>query len=66
MTKKTNKDVIFECRKCQHNLYVTRLTPWWIDKLVDRDCPRCGEEGYRLWTFVGFGKIEDFEGEIIG
>lgn len=57
-----NKDIMFECRKCEHLLYVTPDNENWVEKLVDYDCPNCGEESGRLWIFVGFGSFADYEG----
>jgi Zn finger protein HypA/HybF involved in hydrogenase expression len=37
---------IFMCRKCQSYIEVEK-----IEKLVDLDCPECGEEGDELYLF---------------
>ena len=40
------KDLIFICKKCGHNLYVSHAK---IRKLFKLDCPNCGEEADNLW-----------------
>ena len=38
---------VFKCKKCSHNLYLEGK----LKKLMNYDCPLCGEEGYELWVF---------------
>jgi len=47
------KDLIFECKKCGHNLYVSKDLKK-IQKLLKLDCPNCGEDG-AIWTLIGEG-----------
>jgi hypothetical protein len=49
-------DYIFKCKKCYHELYVSRDK---IDDLCDYDCPSCGEEGYLNWIYLGLGILDD-------
>lgn len=49
------KDFIFQCRKCMHNLYVSRDK---FQKLLRTDCPNCGEEPDELWTLIGRGILK--------
>ena len=42
------KDLIFICRKCEHNLYVSPEIGS-IKRLLKKDCPNCGEEREELW-----------------
>lgn len=49
------KDYIFKCRKCSHNLYVPKSK---LDKLLKYDCPECGEESYELWILIGKGILK--------
>ena len=49
------RSVVFECRKCGHNLYfetkedaVSKMV-----KISNLDCPRCGEEPDGNWILVG-------------
>lgn len=52
---KKEKDFIFKCRKCYHNLYVSKGK---ISKLWDYECPECGEEGYENWIIIGEGILK--------
>lgn len=56
MKKKKEKDFIFECKKCYHNIYVSRDK---IQKLLKTDCPECGEEADELWILTGRGIYEE-------
>lgn len=61
MTK--NKDIIFICKKCLHNLYVTHNSAWF-SKMKKLDCPNCGEEAYENWILSRLGNFEkDYEKE---
>lgn len=53
---KDKKDWIFECKKCQHNLYVSDEK---LNKLLDTECPECGEEPVSLWILIGKGLLKD-------
>ena len=50
--------VVFECRKCGHNLYVenTEDVVKTIGKVSNSDCPNCGEEPEGNWVLVGLRK----------
>lgn len=50
--------VVFECRKCGHNLYVenTENIVKTIGKVSNSDCPSCGEEPDGNWVLVGLRK----------
>ena len=60
------KDLVFVCRKCNHNLYLTNgveLTGKEIaEQLGKRDCPNCGEEigdyWVGLWIFIRVGNYK--------
>jgi len=52
---KKEKDWIFECYKCSHNLYVSTDK---LNKLLKTECPECGEEPYRLWILTGKGILK--------
>lgn len=61
----TNKDLVFICKKCKHNLFLTNaveLTGKQIVKKLNHDCPNCGEEtgGYweGLWIYTRLGNYE--------
>ena len=43
--------IVFECRKCGHELYMDSYNLHWkdFDRLSKRECPECGEEGYENW-----------------
>lgn len=53
MSKK-NPDYVFECNKCTHNLYVTKEK---IQKMINKDCPECGEE-FPTFTLIGEGNFD--------
>lgn len=63
MTK--NNDIIFICKKCRHNLYVSNKKGW-IKKMLTADCPNCGEEAYENWILRDTGKFEDINNEYYG
>lgn len=45
----TNKKIpAFNCKKCGHLLF---LESGKLEKLVNCDCPFCGEESDNLWIF---------------
>jgi len=50
-------DLIFECRKCGHNLYVSPDNIEFLDN--PDDCPNCGEEGEQNWVYKYRGKLND-------
>lgn len=47
--------VVFECRKCEHHLYVENTDDLAkkLGKVSVLDCPNCGEEGFDNWVLVG-------------
>lgn len=53
-------DFIFQCRKCEHQAYVDKKE---VYKLIDYDCPNCGEEAYCNWIIVGEGNFEEHENQ---
>lgn len=56
-------DLVFECRKCLHLLFIQGTATQKINKIIDlkkKDCPNCGEEGEENWIFV---RVGDFEKE---
>jgi len=61
---KKEKQIVFICRKCEHNLFMNQKEGW-LKKLLKLDCPNCGEESYELWILQGFGDFEKWEGEKI-
>lgn len=46
--------VVFECRKCGHNLYVENTVDVvkTIGRVSNSDCPHCGEESEGNWVLV--------------
>jgi len=50
------KDLIFICKKCGHNIYVSLDK---IRKLLKTECPACGEEAYDLWILSYEGHYVD-------
>ena len=59
MSKKN--DLVFQCRKCGHLLFITgtpEVQIKKIKKLIKIECPNCGEERYANWTFVRMGNYD--------
>lgn len=57
---KNKPDLVFICRKCEHNLFVDKQK--FIKDCDLSDCPNCGEEGCENWIFSREGNFdEDFE-----
>ncbi|MBR2335827.1 MAG: hypothetical protein IKA62_06365 [Clostridia bacterium] len=50
--------VVFECRKCGHNLYVENTEDLFkkIGRVSNYDCPACGEEPDGNWVLLGLKK----------
>lgn len=46
--------IVFECRKCGHQIYKDAYNLHWKDfkKIANMDCPECGEEGYGNWILM--------------
>lgn len=59
-----NKELVFICHKCGHNLYVSR---WNQEKqmkaIMEIDCPSCGEEAHENWILSHFGNYDQECGE---
>ena len=58
---------VFKCRKCGHNLF-TEATAAGVKKLINYDCPNCGEEAgdywNGLWVLLRTGNYEkEFGGD---
>lgn len=50
------KDWIFQCNKCSHEVYVDKDK---VNKMLKLDCPGCGEEAYENWTLRGEGVFKE-------
>lgn len=60
------KDIVFTCRKCEHNLFLTDAAKMMgrqiMKKLQNKHCPNCGEEPgvWRgLWGALRLGNYEE-------
>ncbi|WP_340032559.1 hypothetical protein NSQ20_11890 [Paenibacillus sp. FSL K6-1122] len=53
-----NNEVVFECIKCEHHLFVENISLELIDKVSGMDCPNCGQRAYGNWILVGLGNSE--------
>ena len=53
-----NPDYVFECKKCRHRLYASS-----VKKIIEYDCPECGEESYLNWIFFRMGNYDKEHGE---
>lgn len=47
--------VVFQCRKCEHNLYIENTDELFkkLGKVSNMDCPSCGEYDEGNWRLVG-------------
>lgn len=52
------KDVVFKCRKCDHLLYVSDISIERIGKIIELECPCCGEEPDENWILYRLGNYE--------
>lgn len=52
-----NRFIVFECRKCGHNLYVENTENLFetIGNVSTYDCPTCGKHGHN-WILIGLKK----------
>lgn len=57
MNSKT-PDIIFECKKCGHNVFVTEKGKKHWFKRIMVECPECGEEPYSNWIITGMGDFD--------
>lgn len=48
------KEFIFECNKCQYNVYIEKKR---VAEMIYLDCPDCGEEA-PVFTMVGEGNFD--------
>lgn len=53
-----NTDYIFQCKNCEHQLYIEKLK---FDKtdINDIPCPACGEEPPYIWIYNGEGSYDN-------
>lgn len=58
-----DRDVVFSCRKCEHQLYVSIISKNKLEELMDLECPICGEEGYGNWVLLRTGNYDVEHGE---
>ena len=59
MTEKKKPDIVFSCKKCEHQLYVSK--GHFLTKLIEMiggECPNCGEERYENWILSHEGNYE--------
>jgi predicted RNA-binding Zn-ribbon protein involved in translation (DUF1610 family) len=47
--------VVFECRKCGHLLFTDKIDKTSLQRIMEFDCPDCGEEGYTNWILLRMG-----------
>ena len=52
-------DLIFECRKCHHLLYVAKKEFFKkLESILHEPCPNCYEEGGGFWILKGEGNYD--------
>jgi transcription elongation factor Elf1 len=54
-----NNQVVFQCRKCDHLLFVEKISNKKLKEIMNTDCPNCGEEGYGNWVLLRMGNYEN-------
>lgn len=48
------KYTVFECRKCEHQLFVSEVGyPEKLERIAGMCCPSCGEQREGLWCLLG-------------
>jgi DNA-directed RNA polymerase subunit M/transcription elongation factor TFIIS len=52
-------EVVFQCRKCEHLLFVKQINKTKLKNIMKMDCPSCGEEGYTNWVLFRMGNYEE-------
>ena len=52
-------DTVFKCRKCEHLLFVNKISNIKMEELLHMECPECGEEGYENWVLSRVGDFND-------
>jgi hypothetical protein len=60
------KDLVFVCRKCEHNLFLVdgvNLIGKEIARKLNHYCPSCGEEAGDLWIYSRQGNYDKEYGE---
>ena len=57
------KYTVFECRKCEHRLFVGEVGyPEKLERVAGMSCPSCGEQHEGLWCLLG--RANRFKGKI--
>lgn len=56
MTAEPKNQYVFQCKKCQHNIYVSLVKQ--IRNLTTIECSSCGESGDLNWIFNRMGNYE--------
>lgn len=51
-------DLIFQCIKCDHNLFISKKKLNFVISLYKYNCPNCGEDGYENWIILGEGNFK--------
>lgn len=59
----TKNQVVFQCRKCEHLLFVEKINRESIKGIMNMDCPECGEENYANWILLRMGSYEEEYGD---
>ena len=58
-----DNQVVFQCSKCGHLLFVEDTSKTKLEKIMNTDCPDCGEEAYGNWVLLRMGNYEEEYGE---
>lgn len=48
--------IVFQCRKCEHLLFIDKINKITLKGLISFDCPECGEEGCGNWVLLRTGR----------
>ena len=55
------KDLVFECKKCEHLLFITGTASEKVKKisnLNEYECPNCGTKREENWIYVRVGDYQ--------
>lgn len=58
-------DMVFSCRKCGHLLFISTKNrkAEALIKLLECECPTCGEESGENWVYCGTGNYDEEYGK---
>lgn len=58
MEKDSKREIVFKCKKCEHQLYVDCICADRLEQIARMECPQCGEDGHENWILSRKGNFE--------